>query len=83
MWFRLQASTDVCPHILFEGPSGSGKRALTMALLREIYGDQSWNVGSWQYILVTLEIASLLNLSILPLCLVLSSLRFWSPPGNT
>ncbi|XP_039012515.1 uncharacterized protein LOC120141786 [Hibiscus syriacus] len=32
-------------HILFKGPSGSGKRALTMAFLREIYGDPSWNVS--------------------------------------
>ncbi|XP_031388335.1 uncharacterized protein LOC116201292 [Punica granatum] len=38
-------SSDVCPHILFQGPSGSGKRALTMAFLQEIYGDQSCNVS--------------------------------------
>ncbi|XP_068642125.1 uncharacterized protein [Aristolochia californica] len=31
-----------CPHILFKGPAGSGKRALCMALLREIYGSSAW-----------------------------------------
>ncbi|XP_050240929.1 replication factor C subunit 3-like [Quercus robur] len=38
-------SHDVCPHILFKGSSGSGKRALTMALLHEIYGDACWNLS--------------------------------------
>ncbi|XP_022773996.1 uncharacterized protein LOC111316243 [Durio zibethinus] len=36
-------SHESCPHILFKGPSGSGKRALTMAFLREIYGDPGGN----------------------------------------
>ncbi|XVF17925.1 hypothetical protein REPUB_Repub10bG0166800 [Reevesia pubescens] len=38
-------SHESCPHILFKGPSGSGKRALTMAFLHEIYGDPSRNVS--------------------------------------
>ncbi|KAL6220585.1 hypothetical protein ACLB2K_008341 [Fragaria x ananassa] len=33
------------PHILFTGPTGSGKKALTMAFLRETYGDASWDVS--------------------------------------
>ncbi|XVF62058.1 hypothetical protein PTKIN_Ptkin08bG0186600 [Pterospermum kingtungense] len=37
-------SRESCPHILFKGPSGSGKRALAMAFLREIYGDPCWNI---------------------------------------
>ncbi|KAK8304761.1 hypothetical protein V6Z12_D03G014700 [Gossypium hirsutum] len=39
------ASHENCPHILLKGPSGSGKKALTMASLREMYGDASWNVS--------------------------------------
>uniref|UniRef100_A0A7N0ZSV0 Replication factor C subunit 3 n=1 Tax=Kalanchoe fedtschenkoi TaxID=63787 RepID=A0A7N0ZSV0_KALFE len=35
---------DACPHILLKGPSGAGKRSLVMALLREIFGDSSWNI---------------------------------------
>ncbi|KAF9610217.1 hypothetical protein IFM89_021155 [Coptis chinensis] len=34
-----------CPHILFKGPLGSGKKALTMALLHEIYGEQAWSIS--------------------------------------
>ncbi|CAI0555821.1 unnamed protein product [Linum tenue] len=34
---KLVAEQD-CPHLLFYGPSGSGKKTLIMGLLRQIYG---------------------------------------------
>ncbi|CAN6698607.1 unnamed protein product [Malus baccata var. baccata] len=36
---------NVSPHILLTGPTGSGKKALTMAYLREVYGDASWEIS--------------------------------------
>jgi replication factor C subunit 3/5 len=34
---KLVSEQD-CPHLLFYGPSGSGKKTLIMALLKQIYG---------------------------------------------
>ncbi|XP_055803613.1 uncharacterized protein LOC129872718 [Solanum dulcamara] len=39
----LVSSNEILPQILFKGPPGSGRRSLTMALLREIYGDAICN----------------------------------------
>ncbi|CAN4083306.1 unnamed protein product [Withania somnifera] len=39
----LVSSNEILPQILFKGPPGSGRRALTMALLHEIYGDAICN----------------------------------------
>ncbi|XP_076893759.1 uncharacterized protein LOC143545831 [Bidens hawaiensis] len=39
------ASQEIFPHILLKGPQGSGKKALTMALLCEIYGEAARNIS--------------------------------------
>lgn len=42
---RQLISLNSCPHLLFKGPSGSGKKSLCMALLYEIFGDSSLKVS--------------------------------------
>ncbi|KAK4346858.1 hypothetical protein RND71_033197 [Anisodus tanguticus] len=39
----MVSSNEILSQILFKGPPGSGRRALTMALLREIYGNAICN----------------------------------------
>ncbi|XP_051114522.1 uncharacterized protein LOC127240098 [Andrographis paniculata] len=39
------ANSDIFPHILMKGPPGTCKKALTMALLQEIYGESVSNIS--------------------------------------
>jgi DNA polymerase III delta prime subunit len=34
----LQVASGDCPHTLFYGPPGAGKKTLILAFLREVYG---------------------------------------------
>lgn len=34
-----------CPHLLFYGPSGSGKKTLIMALIKEMFGSAAEKVS--------------------------------------
>ena len=44
--FRLwQVSSGDCPHLLFYGPPGAGKKTLIIGLLRQIYGPAVEKVG--------------------------------------
>ena len=37
-WMDVQVANSDCPHTLFYGPPGAGKKTLIIALLREIFG---------------------------------------------
>lgn len=44
---KQSVSAEFCPHIIFKGPPGSGKRSLCRAVLTEIFGDSSLNVSHY------------------------------------
>ena len=39
IFLKLQVAAGDCPHLLFYGPPGAGKKTLIVALLKEIYGN--------------------------------------------
>lgn len=54
-YFGVQIAQGDCPHLLFYGPSGAGKKTLIMALLREMFGSSAEKVhivriwGHWSW----------------------------------
>ncbi|KAH9784666.1 Replication factor C subunit 3 [Citrus sinensis] len=42
----LRVTEQDCPHLLFYGPPGSGKKTLIMALLRQVFGPGAEKAGS-------------------------------------
>lgn len=45
-------STEFCPHIIFKGPPGSGKRSLCRAVLTEIFGLSLFEELQWAGIFI-------------------------------
>lgn len=45
----VQVAEQDCPHLLFYGPSGSGKKTLIIALIRQIFGPSADKVPHFSY----------------------------------
>lgn len=78
----LQVTEHDCPHLLFYGPSGAGKKTLIMALLRQMFGTGAEKVCLFKPFLCFTDYfykEVYLNFQLLLVCSPENAIIVWAP----